>query len=166
MPAPVLLFGYGNISRGDDALAPLLLERIQCSGVTQVAGHPIKFLSDYQMQIEHVTDMFGCERILLIDADQSIDEPFSFYPVKERQETSYTTHGMTPSTLLHTFKQTYKQSAPTTSMLAVRGYSFELGQGLSTEAQNNLLMAEEFLNQILSANEFSLWDKKLAINTD
>ncbi|MCP4077498.1 MAG: hydrogenase maturation protease [Gammaproteobacteria bacterium] len=163
MPAPVLLFAYGNISRGDDALAPLLLERIQCSGATSVADHPIKFLSDYLMQIEHVTDMHGCERILLIDADQSIDEPFRFYKVKERQETSYTTHGMTPSTLLHTFKHTYKQSAPATSMLAVRGYNFELGQGLSTEAQNNLLVAEEFLNQILFAKEFSLWDERLAV---
>ncbi len=161
MTAPVLLFAYGNISRGDDALAPLLLDRIQRCGITQVAGHPVKFLSDYQMQIEHVTDMLDCERILLIDADQSVDEAFRFYSVKEQQETSYTTHGMTPSTLLHTFRKTYNRSAPLTSMLAIQGSSFELGQGLSQQAKLNLQQAEEFVLKILSDDGFTLWDENL-----
>ena len=29
MVKPVLLFGYGNLSRGDDALGPLLLEYVE-----------------------------------------------------------------------------------------------------------------------------------------
>jgi len=116
---PVLLFAYGNVSRGDDALAPLLLEKIQALGIIQVAGHPLKFLTDFQMQIEHVMDMQGCERILLIDADSSINQPYKFYPVKEQQDTLYTTHGMTPSTLLHTYRQVLNEPPPSTAMLAV-----------------------------------------------
>jgi Ni,Fe-hydrogenase maturation factor len=29
MPKPILIFGYGNLSRGDDALGPLLLEYVE-----------------------------------------------------------------------------------------------------------------------------------------
>ncbi|MBT3203925.1 MAG: hydrogenase maturation protease [Gammaproteobacteria bacterium] len=158
MLKPVLLFAYGNISRGDDALAPLLLERIKHSEITQIVGHPVKFLTDYQMQIEHVTDMSGCERILLIDADKLITSAYSFYTVQAQLETSYTTHGMTPSTLLHTFQQVYNKPAPLTSMLAIAGSSFKLGQGLSKKAKNNLDQAEIFLKKILFHNDFTLWD--------
>jgi len=54
---PVLLFAYGNPSRGDDAVAPLLLEAIKQYELTSVCGHPLTFLSDYQIQIEHVADL-------------------------------------------------------------------------------------------------------------
>ena len=158
MLKPVLVFAYGNISRGDDALAPLLLERIKQSNISQIAGHPLNFLTEYQIQIEHVTDMLGCERILLIDADQLITSDYSFYTVQAQLETSYTTHGMTPSTLLHTFKQVYHKPAPVTSMLAIRGSSFKLGQGLSKQAENNLTQAENFLNRLLSHSDFTLWN--------
>lgn len=159
--APVLLFGYGNISRGDDALAPMLLEQIQQQRLTSACGHPVRFLSDYQMQVEHVMDMQGCQRILLIDADLSIDQPYQFYPVKEQLETSYTTHGMSPATLLHTFRQVHHQGAPLTSMLAIRGVSVELGQGLTLTARNNLNHAFEFLHSILKQKDFLSWDEKL-----
>lgn len=158
---PVLLFAYGNISRGDDALAPLILEYIQQKGMTQACGHPLKFLTDYQMQIEHVMDLQGCERVLLMDSDVSLDSAFSFYPVTESVESLYTTHGMSPSTLLHTFDKVYKKNAPVTSMLAIQGVSFELGNELSEKARNNLKQVSEFIDLILSQENFLFWDQKL-----
>lgn len=163
VPEPVLLFAYGNISRGDDALAPLLVEQIQQQGITHVSGHPLKFLTDYQMQIEHVMDLKGCERVLLVDADVSLDKAFCFYPVTERLESLYTTHGMSPSTLLHTFELVFKEKSPVTSMLAIQGISFELGDDLSDRAVVNLKQAVEFLGSILSEKDFILWDEQLEI---
>ena len=158
---PVLIFAYGNSSRGDDALAPLLMKLLQQQNITTACGSPIRFLDDYQMQVEHVIDMLGCERILLIDADQSIDQPYKFYTVHEQLETSYTTHGLSPATLLHTFRKIYHQPGPLTTMLAIRGFDFELGQGLSKQAQIHLDLAGHFLQRILSHNDFTLWDQEL-----
>ena len=160
MVKPVLLFAYGNIARGDDALGPLLLEQLQLA-LTEVCGHPLKLLNDYQMQIEHVMDLQDCERVLLLDADSSLDRPFRFYPVQQKLETHYTTHGMTPSTLLHTYQQVFHQAAPETSMLALQGSRFELGEKLSEQAQRNLETALQFLSPILSSTDFSLWDRML-----
>ncbi len=160
MSKPVLLFAYGNVARGDDALGPLLQKRIKHSGISHIAGHPVIFLTDYHILVEHVTDLSGCERLLLIDADQSIDEAYRFSSVAAKQETRYTTHGMTASTLLYTYQQVYHSVAPLTSLLAIRGLSFELGDELTEQAQSNLQIAEDFILKVLSHKDFSLWDKK------
>lgn len=158
---PVLLFAYGNQSRGDDALAPLLLESIKQQGITQVAGNPVKYLTDFQMQIEHVTDLQGCERVLLMDAHKSLDRAFDFNPVSQRAESSYTTHGMSPETLLSTYQKVFQKPAPATFMLAIQGLSFELGDSLSDQAQRNLLRAKNFIIPVLQQQDFRLWDKNL-----
>jgi hydrogenase maturation protease len=163
MPSePVLLFAYGNESRGDDALGPLLLQQIRNAGLQQGCGHPLIFLSDYQMQIEHVTDMHSCIRVLLMDASVSLDQPYRFYSVDERKETLYTTHGMSASTLMHTYRQVYGDSAPVTAMLALQGQEFELGKGLSLTAHDSLQQATHFLLKLLRSANFSLWDEQVS----
>ena len=52
---PVLVFGYGNLSRGDDALGPLLLEAIERS--PKAVLESVEILSDFQLQIEHALDL-------------------------------------------------------------------------------------------------------------
>lgn len=131
-------------------------------GWTQACSHPILFLSDYQIQIEHALDLRGCERILLIDADQSLQSAYSFYPLSARQETSYTTHGITPSTLLHIYHQLFNEAPPPTTMLAIQGSRFELGQDLSEQARNNLQQALRLVSNIFSAADFSLWDSEIS----
>jgi hydrogenase maturation protease len=161
MAKPVLLFAYGNVSRGDDAVAMLLIKHLQQQGVDQACGHPVTFLTDFQMQVEHVMDMRGCERVLLIDAHQSINQPYLFSPVQAHLETQYSTHGMTPSTLLHTYRQVFNESPPLTAMLAIGTYHFELGEELSEQAQDNLQQAVQFIGSVIQAKNFGLWDSKL-----
>lgn len=158
---PVLLFAYGNLSRGDDALAPLLLEQLQSSGLNTACGRPLKFLCDYQIQVEHSADMHDCERVLLMDASQVLSKPWQFYEPELQQETLYTTHGMSPSTLMYTYRQVYHSEPPLTCMLAIAGFNFELGQGLSQRARFNLQQAKEFLHRILNQRDFGLWDRAL-----
>lgn len=160
-PRPVLIFAYGNRSRGDDALAPLLVEQLQQQGIITACGHPLTWLTDYQMQIEHALDLQPCERVLLVDADVALDDAFRFYPVQPRQDTDYTTHGMTPATLLYTYGQVFNQPPPATAMLAIRGVRFELGEGLSALAQGHLQQALDFMLPVISASDFSLWDQAL-----
>jgi hydrogenase maturation protease len=158
---PVLVFAYGNISRGDDALAPLMIEKLQGENITTACGHPIKYLTDYQIQIEHILDMQGCERVLMIDAHQALETPYSFQALNSRLETSYTTHGMSPSTLLYTYEKTFGSKPPPGYLLALRGQEFELGVGLSERSKNDLQLALSFCRCILVQDDFGCWDESL-----
>jgi len=134
MTPPLLVIAIGNESRGDDALAPLLIRQLQSESST----NQIEFIEDFQLQVEHVTDLLGRTAVLFIDADMSCAAPFNFSKISAEQDNSYTSHAMTPFALLHTFNQVYAKDAPPSYLLRVRGYSFELGNALSAEAAANL----------------------------
>ena len=136
MTAPLLVFAIGNESRGDDALAPLLLRQLQTGGMEQV-----ELIEDYQLQVEHVTDLLGRDAVLFVDADMSCAAPFHFSNIAAAHDHSYTSHAMTPFALLHTYRQVYGMDAPSSFLLRIRGYGFELGESLSDEALANLAHA-------------------------
>jgi len=136
MPAPLLVFAIGNESRGDDALAPLLLRELRNQDFPQA-----EFIEDFQLQIEHVTDLAGRNAVLFVDADMSCDAPFRLESITAAHDNSYTSHAMTPYSLLHAYRQFYGKDAPPCYLLRIRGYGFELGDELSEEAANNLQQA-------------------------
>lgn len=158
---PILVFAYGNISRGDDALAPLLVEKLKNESLKFACGHPVTYLCDYQIQVEHILDLQGCERVLLIDAHQSLARPFTFELLKPKLETSYTTHGMSPASLLHSYEKTLGERAPLSYLLAVQGQEFNLGESLSLLAQISLDQAFEFCLGILRQDDFHRWENAL-----
>jgi hydrogenase maturation protease len=137
MIPPLLVFAIGNESRGDDALAPLLLRQLQAEGNAMQAD----LIEDYQLQVEHVTDLLGRKAVLFVDADISCAAPFHFSRITAAHDHSYTSHAMTPFALLHAYRQVYGTEAPDSFLLRIRGYGFELGASVSSEASANLELA-------------------------
>ncbi|MFH2133744.1 MAG: hydrogenase maturation protease [Pseudomonadota bacterium] len=140
MVAPILLFAVGNESRGDDALGPLLLRRIQGS-----APDAVECLEDFQLQIEHAADLRERQQVVFIDADVSCEAPFLFSELRAAHDHSYSSHAQSPAALLHTYRQVYEDTPPQCHVLGIRGYGFELGEALSPEAAENLEQASAFL---------------------
>jgi hydrogenase maturation protease len=144
--ARLLLFGFGNPGRGDDGLGPELIERIARLGLADVDCQ-----NDMQLQVEHVTDLDGCERVLFIDADMSCAEPFEIYEISAARDDSYTIHAMSPSALLYAYSQVFKKEAPPAFLVRIRGYDFRLGDPLTSQASDNLEAATkrvvEFVKQ-------------------
>ena len=136
MIEPILVLAVGNESRGDDALAPLLVRRLQDDGTGR-----IEFIEDYQLQVEHVIDLAGRDTVLFVDADVSCDAPYQFSKISAAHDNSYTSHAMTPFALLHAYRQVYGEDSPPCFLLRIRGYGFELGEPLSAEAEQNLEQA-------------------------
>lgn len=134
MTAPILLLAIGNESRGDDALAPLLLRRLVAAGLDA----QVEAMEDFQLQVEHVADLAGRKAVLFIDADASCEPPLHFSQVAAAHDSSYTSHAMTPFALLHAYRQVYASEAPPCFLLRIRGYGFELGAGLSAAAAGHL----------------------------
>jgi hydrogenase maturation protease len=139
MAAPILVFAIGNESRGDDALAPLLVRSLE--GLEGTVGR-VELIEGYQLQVEHVTDLAGRSAVLFVDADMSCVEPFHFSEIAAAHDHSYTSHAMTPFALLHSYRQVYGEDAPPAFLLRIRGYGFELGDPLSHNAAVNLEQAQ------------------------
>ncbi len=79
------------------------------------------------------------------------EEPFAFSAVESEQSVTVTTHSMSPGALLGVYLQVARPPVPACWLLAIRGYSFDLGDGLSARAGANLAAAEAFLARWLSA---------------
>ena len=138
-PAPRLLLGVGNPSRGDDALGPLCLERIAALNLPGV-----ECLGDFQLQIEHALDLAGRGEVVFVDASLNAAIPFTFRPLHTAPEASYSTHALTPAAVLHTCTQV-GVIAPPAWQLAIRGEAFALGAPLSPAAHAHLDAAVRFL---------------------
>jgi hydrogenase maturation protease len=156
-PAPVLVFTWGNPSRGDDALGPALYQRLLDK---QSAGRlpGVDLLTDFQLQIEHALDLRERERVVFADASVDAPEPFDFRPLQAERDASYTTHAMSPGAILAVFARVEQQSPPPSFLLSIRGYEFELGQPLSAAARRHLDAACEFMLQLLTVNRNRDWD--------
>ena len=153
MTAPLLIFAYGNPSRGDDALGPLLLERLEALHLPQV-----ELLTDFQLQVEHAIDLQGRERVLFIDASVSCPPPFAFSRLTPAKDRSFTSHAMSPSAVLQAYQELYGE-APPAWLLAVCGETFELGEPLSPAARHNLEQAFELLQKFCASTGHEACDQ-------
>lgn len=150
--APTLIIGYGNPSRGDDALGPAAIAEIERRIARYPAWGRIECVTDFQLQIEFVTDLAGRRRIVFIDAAASGAEPFAFGPLQASQDGSMTTHALSPSSLLAVYRQFHGAAAPPCFLLGIRAYGFDLGTPLSVGAQRNLDAALAMLERWLSVD--------------
>jgi len=144
--APVLVIGYGNPARGDDAVGPVLAERLE-QWLTDSAHVDIEVLTDFQLNIEHVLDLAGRRRVLLIDASAGGQSPFECVRVEPESDDSHTTHAVSPRGLLATYARLTSHTPPRTELLCVPGRSFELGAPMSEEARRDVEQAWRFLRQ-------------------
>lgn len=135
--APVLVLGWGNPSRGDDALGPMFVERLS----RELGEGAAAWLTDYQLQVEHALDLAGRRRVLFVDASTRCTAPFEVSAVQPARDASFTTHAMSPAAVLQVFHQIGAGEPPPCTLLAIRGEHFELGQPPGAQALAHLEQA-------------------------
>lgn len=133
--APVLVFGWGNASRGDDALGPLFIERLRAwlGGRRDVA-----LLEDFQLQIEHALDLVGRERVLFVDASSVACAPYALSAPQPAVALGVSTHAVSPQALLAVYQRLHHAPPPPCTLLAIRGEHFALGAAPSEQALRHL----------------------------
>lgn len=131
--APILLLAVGNASRGDDALGPLLAERIEA---LRLPGVEVQI--EYQLQIEHALDLLGRRAVLFIDASVAAPAPYALTELRPARDASFSTHALSPAAVLQSYRDTVGEVPPPAWQLAIRGEAFELGEPLSASAAANL----------------------------
>ena len=158
MVAPVLVFAVGNESRGDDALGVLLLRELDAWLTSISASDQFELLEDFQLQIEHAMDMKERRLVLFIDAGMDTAAPFTFYRAQSNEEPVLYSHALAPEALLKVYAQFYRETPPDVFILCIRGESFELGEGLSSQAEANLAGAFEFSKTLLTNPVSIAWE--------
>jgi hydrogenase maturation protease len=154
-PAATLVLGWGNLSRGDDALGPLFVDQLRA----RFPGHQknqVEFLDDYQLQVEHAIDLVGRRQILFVDASIDCPPPFEVRAVHALRDASFTSHALSAEALMQVLQDFDSSTAPSATLLAIRGDSFGLGQAMSTGAQTHLAAALEWALEWLSLHDDSV----------
>ena len=144
-PAPVLILTYGNPSRGDDALGPVLFDMLETHKQETSDLEKVDLLTDFQLQIEHAIDLENRQCILFVDAGLSCAEPFELRRLQAERDDTFTTHAMSPASVLSVYRQINRESAPPACLLTIRGYEFGLGLPISEAARKNLESACQFI---------------------
>jgi hydrogenase maturation protease len=135
--APLLVFGWGNLSRGDDALGPIFVDRL-CAALDPSLACRVEFLTDHQLQVEHALDLIDRSRVLFVDASLNCAAPFQVSALQATHEQSISTHGLSPATVLQVFRRLQGCDPPESTQLAIRGERFELGAAVSESAALHL----------------------------
>lgn len=134
--APLLVLAVGNPSRGDDALGPMLAEMVEAAALPGV-----EVIVEYQLQVENALDLEGRERVIFVDAGVGTGVPFELREAKPAADFLHTSHALSPEAVLATYLRVSGEAPPLSTILCVRGESFELGEGLSEAAAVNLQAA-------------------------
>ncbi|NNM82611.1 MAG: hydrogenase maturation protease [Burkholderiales bacterium] len=141
---PVLIFGIGNESRGDDALGPLLLRAIE----SEIDPEQVELVETYQLQVENALELTGRSRVIFVDAAANLSAPYEFRKVEASLDRTPFSHALSPEALL-AVHQRIAGPPPPAWILAIRGEHFELGSDLSEPARASLESAHCFLSGML-----------------
>lgn len=139
--APLLVLGWGNPSRGDDALGPLLVEALAEHAAQSLPTGRLDCLTDYQLQIEHALDLVGRERVLFVDAAVGLNEAFEARPVQPQRDRHFSSHALSPQALLQVFVDLQRRAPPECTVLAIRGRRWALGEAPDAQARADLEQA-------------------------
>lgn len=136
MRPPLLVLAVGNPSRGDDALGPLLLDRLRGAGVEAAAD--VELLTDFQLQVEHALDLQGRRAVLFVDAARpGTADGVCLKPLQAGTHIPPASHALSAPAVLRVALQLVGR-APCAWQLALEGECFALGEGLSPRAARHL----------------------------
>lgn len=155
---PFLVIAVGNPSRGDDALAPLLLQRLREWVAQSGREDDIELLEDFQLQVEHAADMQSRELVLFLDAGLNTPSPYTLDRVQPHGSSALFSHALPPEDVLATYVQVYREPPPPSFVLCISGAAFELGAALSRHAAQNLEAAYACAVELMQGANAAAWE--------
>ncbi|MBE3109001.1 MAG: hydrogenase maturation protease [Acidobacteria bacterium] len=157
-----LVIGIGNPGRRDDGLGAAAVERLKRRRLRGVACD-----ANYQLNVEDALACAGYDTVIFVDAARGVDEdgaagsvdgdagavrrlrkPFTFTRVRAAGSMPAMSHALRPEAVLAIAAELYGKT-PDARLLAIRGKCWEVGEGLSAEAEADLALALEFLEGFL-----------------
>ena len=164
MTVPVAIVGIGNASRGDDAVGPLLLERLRGWLDGQGRSGEFELFEEYQLQVENALDLEGRRLALFIDACRESPSPVTFGPVGATGlRAGHSTHALDPGTVLGVYMRVTGEAPPPSFVLGVRATDFELGSPPSAAAREAMEDAWAMLCALVRCPRHADWQTMAAV---
>lgn len=141
----ILVYGYGNPGRQDDGLGIRFAEQIELWSQEKKINC-ISVEQNYQLNIEDSDTIAMYDYVFFADATiENWVENMDFTEVNPSDSSiEFTMHAVSPSFILDLCNKLYKKS-PKTYLLHLKGYEYELAEGLTPKAEENLQLALEFM---------------------
>ena len=128
----VLVIGYGNTLRGDDAAG------VHAAGLI-VKRHPeIICVCVHQLMPELAEQIAECDIVFFIDAQKEITQPDMRLIAPRTEVEQPRTHFISPESLLHLSQQLYQHLPAKAYVVGIPASQFEFSEELS--AQTDLAM--------------------------
>jgi hydrogenase maturation protease len=132
-----LVVGIGNVGREDDGLGWAFVDWLETTG--ECAG--TELVRAYQLQLEDADLVSRVDRVLFVDSTTDPDVATYQLSIPEpRLEVAFTSHALTIPTVLEISRQCFSR-LPDVRLLAIRGHSFTLTEGLTPLAADHLAVA-------------------------
>jgi hydrogenase maturation protease len=156
----ILVYGYGNPGRQDDGLGIAIIEKLE-AWAQQEGINNVKFDSNYQLNIEDAYNIAEYDIVLFVDASIESLESYAISEVIASEKVNFTMHASSPSFVLDLCQKIYSRY-PETYLFHIKGYEWELKEGLTEKAKRNL--EEVFTILISCLKEPSLLKENIVVN--
>lgn len=145
----VLVIGFGNPAREDDALGPAAAAKVEALCIDGVTVD-----SDYQLTVEDAASVAAHDTVVFIDATVEGDKPYSFTRIVPKVSGSLSSHSVAPEEVIALAEELFCVT-PNAYILGIRGYSFAMfTETMTGEAECNLDEALKFLEPMLRSRTF------------
>lgn len=134
---PLLVIAWGNRSRGDDAMGPLLLDLLR-RALDDDEAPRVELMEEHRLQPELALSLRGRDRVLLIDADVNVTPPYALEPVEPGRNASLASHTLSPQALLAVYRELHGKPPPPTTLLRLPARRFDSGRRPSKAAAEGL----------------------------
>ncbi len=142
---PLLIYGYGNPGRQDDGLGVRLAEELEAwAKAENISG--LVFDTNYQLNAEDALAVAEARAVVFVDAAREGAEPFEFKRLEPRGEIGFSTHAMSPESVLALAAELYGAKPPAW-ILAIRGLAWEPNEPPTQAARKHLAAARGFLQE-------------------
>jgi hydrogenase maturation protease len=143
----ILVYGYGNPGREDDGLGIELVKRLE-TWATEAGCPGLAFDYNYQLNIEDAEIISEKDVVIFVDASTEEIEDYIMTEVDGEAEVSFTTHAASPGYIVQLCHDLFNKF-PKVYLLHIKGYRWEFREGLSEQAERNLINAINYIKEYL-----------------
>jgi hydrogenase maturation protease len=143
----IAIIAYGNPSRGDDGVGPLLIQQLQNEKFKTL--YRVNYIEDLQLNPEHVIDLQHIKAVIFVDAAHGLSRSYNFYRLRPKHNSNFSSHIQSPENILNLFEATINKNAPLAYMLAIRGTQFALDAAMSKDTAKSVRKAKQFIINLL-----------------
>lgn len=143
----ILVYGYGNPGREDDGLGIKFAESVE-EWTLDNPSLELEVDMNYQLNIEDALTISGYDVVFFIDASMEDIGDYQITRIQPSEKVNFSMHAVSPSYITY-LCQTIYDKHPLLYLVHIKGYHWELKEGISAKAESNLDEALNYLKDLL-----------------